>query len=81
MILIICVLAACVLLLLLGFLFPRLSHRPQGAVDRGLDKADENAQKAPEPLDKAMDSTAHASRKAADTATQAGREARGKPEE
>lgn len=81
MILLASVLAACVLLLILGFLAPRLSHRPQKEVDRGLDKADENAKKAPEPLDKLMHKPTEASRKAADTATQAGREARGKGDE
>ena len=81
MILIALVLVACVLLVVLGFLAPRLSHRPQRAVDRGLDKANENARKAPQPLDKAMDASTHVSRQAADAATEGGRKLRGKSEE
>jgi hypothetical protein len=80
MLLIACVIVAAVLLVIIGFLAPRFSRKPQGAVDKGLDKADENAQKAPPPLDKVMDTTTRASRKIADTATEAGREARYKSE-
>jgi hypothetical protein len=76
MLLIACVIVAAVLLLIIGFLAPRFSRKPQSAVDKGLDKADDNARKAPPPLDKVMDSTTRASRKIADTATEAGREAR-----
>jgi hypothetical protein len=80
MLLIACVIVAAVLLLIIGFLAPRFSRKPQGAVDKGLEKADENAQKTPPPLDKVMDTTTRASRKIADTATEAGREARYKSE-
>jgi hypothetical protein len=81
MILIACVIVAAILLLAIGFLAPRFSHRPQRQVDRGLDKADENAQKAPGPLDEIMHKSTRASRKVADKATEAGREARYKSEE
>lgn len=81
MILITAIVVACVLLLVLGFLAPRLSRRPQNTLDRDLDKADENAKRAPRPLDKVMDTSTMASRKAADTSTDAGREARRKTEE
>ena len=81
MILIACVLVACVLLVVLGFVAPRLSRRPQRAVDRGLDKANENAQEAPAPLDKAMDASTRVSREAADAATEGGRKLRDKSEE
>jgi F0F1-type ATP synthase membrane subunit b/b' len=81
MILLVCVIAAAVLLLVLGFLAPRLSRKPQGEVDKGLDKANQQAQKAPGPLDKMMDNSTKAARKVADSATEAGREARYKSEE
>jgi hypothetical protein len=81
MILITCVIVAAILLLAIGFLAPRFSHRPQRQVDKGLDKADENAQKAPAPLDTVMDKSTRASRKIADKSTEAGREARYKSEE
>ena len=81
MILIACVIVAAILLLVIGFLAPRFSHRPQRQVDKGLDKADENAQKAPAPLDKVMHKSTRASRKVADKSTEAGREARYKSEE
>ena len=81
MILIACVIVAAILLLVIGFLAPRFSHRPQRQVDKGLDKADENAQKAPWPLDKVMDRSTRASRKVADKSTEAGREARYRSEE
>lgn len=81
MILIACVVVAALLLLVIGFLAPRFSRRPQHEVDKGLDKADQNAQKAPAPLDEVMDKTTRTSRKVADTATEAGREARYKSEE
>ena len=81
MILIACVIVAAILLLVIGFLAPRLSRRPQGEVDKQLDNADRNAQKAPGPLGGVMDKTTRASRKIADTATETGREARYKSEE
>ncbi|MDQ6922066.1 MAG: DUF6411 family protein [Candidatus Dormibacteraeota bacterium] len=81
MILIVCVIVAAILLLVVGFLAPRFSHRPQRQVDKGLDKAGQNARKAPGPLDKVMDKTTRASRKVADSATETGRQARYKSEE
>jgi cell division protein FtsN len=80
MILIAVVVIAAVLLLIIGFLAPRFSHKPQRAVDKGLDKADENAKRAPEPLDTVMDKTTEASRKVADKSAETGREARYKSE-
>ena len=80
MILIAIVVIAALLLLVLGFLAPRLSRKPQGAVDRGLDKADENARRAPGPLGTAMDTTAKTSRKVADKSAETGRQARYKAE-
>jgi hypothetical protein len=81
MILITCVIVAAILLLVIGFLAPRFSHRPQRQVDKGLDKADQNAQKAPGPVDKMMHASTRASRKVADAATETGRQARYKSEE
>jgi hypothetical protein len=49
MILLTCVILAAILLLVLGFLAPRFSRKPQGKLDRSLDKADEKARKAPAP--------------------------------
>jgi hypothetical protein len=80
MILVTIVVIAAVLLLIVGFLAPRFSHKPQGAVDKGLDKADQNAKRAPEPLDTVMDKTTQASRKVADKSAETGREARYKSE-
>jgi hypothetical protein len=81
MLLLACVIVAAILLLVLGFLAPRFSRKPQGKLDKGLDKADQQAQKAPGPLDKVMDKTTRASRKIADAATETGRKARYKSEE
>ncbi|MBJ7600814.1 MAG: hypothetical protein DLM67_02475 [Candidatus Nephthysia bennettiae] len=81
MILIACVIVAAILLLVIGFLAPRFSHRPQRQVDKGLDKADQNARKVPGPLGDVMDKTTRASRKVADTSAETGREARYKSEE
>jgi hypothetical protein len=81
MILLTCVIVAAILLLALGFLAPRFSRKPQGKLDRSLEKADEKARKAPAPLDKLMDSSTRASEKIADSATEAGREARYRSEE
>ena len=80
MILVTIVVIAAVLLLIVGFLAPRFSHKPQGAVDKGLEKADDNAKRAPEPLDTVMDKTTQASRKVADKSAETGREARYKAE-
>jgi hypothetical protein len=76
-----CVIVAAILLLVLGFLAPRFSRKPQAKLDKGLDKAGQQAQKAPGPLDKVMDKSTRASRKIADAATETGRKARYKSEE
>ena len=81
MILLACVIVAAILLLVLGFLAPRLSRKPQHELDKGLEKADDKAQQAPGPLDKVMDKSTRTSRKIADAATETGREARYKSEE
>ena len=68
----------CVLLLVLGFLVPRLSWGPQRGVDKTLTKGQSAGAKAPGPLGRLLQKPFSSSRKAADKSASAGRRARGK---
>ena len=68
----------CVLLLLLGFLVPRLSTKPQHGVDRGLDAGSREGSRAPGVLGRMLSRSFRGSRKAADRSASTGRRARGK---
>jgi len=68
----------CVLLLILGFLVPRLSRAPQRGVDRALTRGQGTAAKAPGPLGRLLAKPFGSSRRAADKSAATGRRARGK---
>jgi len=68
----------CVLLLVLGFLVPRLSRGPQKGVDKTLTAGQSAGAKAPGPLGRWFQKPFSSSRKAADKSAGAGRRARGK---
>jgi hypothetical protein len=70
----------CVGLVVLGFVAPRLSRRPQSSLDRGIDRVDEKAREHGGVSGKLGDRSSRTSRKAVDTATDAGRHAREKLE-
>jgi uncharacterized protein DUF6411 len=68
----------CVVLLVLGFLVPRLSIWPQRGVDRTLNAGQRAGGKAPGPLGKLLSKGFGTSREAADKSASTGRRARGK---
>jgi hypothetical protein len=68
----------CVLLLILGFLVPRLSRGPQRGVDKALTGGQGVARKAPGPLGRLFSKPFGTSRRAANRSASAGRRARGK---
>jgi hypothetical protein len=68
----------CVLLLVLAFLLPRLSHGPQKGVDRSLGLGQRAGSKAPGPLGKLFSKSFGTSRKATNKSASAGRKGRGK---
>ena len=68
----------CVLLLVLAFLLPRLSHGPQKGVDRSLGVGQRAGSKAPGPLGKLFSKSFGTSRKATNKSASAGRKGRGK---
>jgi hypothetical protein len=75
---IIAIAGICVLLLVLAFLVPRLSHGPQRGVDRSLGVGQRAGSKAPGPLGRLLQKPFSSSRKAANKSAGAGRRARGK---
>jgi hypothetical protein len=72
------IVAVCVLLLVLGFLAPRLSRGPQRGVDRTLGAGQRAGGKAPGFLGKVFSKTFGTSRKATNKSASAGRRGRGK---
>ena len=72
------IVVVCVLLLVLGFLVPRLSRGPQRGVDKTLTRGQGVARKAPGPLGRLLAKPFGSSRRAADRSAAAGRRARGK---
>jgi uncharacterized protein DUF6411 len=75
---IVIIVAACVVLLVLGFLLPRLSIWPQRGVDRTLGTAQRAGGKAPGPIGKLFSKSFGTSRKATNKSASTGRRARGK---
>jgi Family of unknown function (DUF6411) len=65
-------------LLILGFLLPRLSIWPQRGVDRTLGAGQQVGSKAPGPLGRLFSKGFGTSRKAADKSAATGRKGRGK---
>lgn len=76
--LIVGVVAICVILFLLALLMPRLSRKPQSAVDRGFGAGARAAGKAPGPLGRWLPKPFRSSRRAADKSAAAGRKTRAK---
>ena len=72
------IIVICIVLLLLGFLAPRLSRYPQRGVDRTFGAGQRAGGKAPGPLGRILQMPFRNSRKAADESAAAGRKARRK---
>ena len=72
------IIAVCILLLVLGFLLPRLSRGPQRGVDATLGVGQRAGGKAPGPLGKLFSKSFGTSRKATNKSAGAGRKGRGK---
>jgi hypothetical protein len=72
------IVGVCLLLLVLGFLAPRLSSGPQRGVDRGLDAGARTGGKAPGILGRLLSKSFRTSRKASDKSASTGRRGRGK---
>jgi hypothetical protein len=70
--------AVCVILLVLAFLFPRLSRHPQRGVDKTLGAGQRAADKAPSKLGRWLRKPFGLSRKATNRSAAAGRRGRGK---
>jgi len=68
----------CIVLLVLAFLIPRLSRRPQRGVDKTLGVGQRAGGKAPGPLGKLFSKSFGTSRKATNRSASAGREGRSK---
>lgn len=72
------IVGACIVLLVLGFLLPRLSIWPQQGVDRTLGVGQRTGGKAPGPIGKLFSKSFGKSRKATNRSASTGRRARGK---
>ena len=68
----------CVVLLVLAFLLPRLSHGPQRGVDKSLGVGQRAGSKAPGPLGRLLQKPFSKSRKATNKSASLGRRGRGK---
>jgi hypothetical protein len=75
---IIVIAGVCVVLLVLAFLLPRLSQKPQRGVDKTLGVGQQAGSKAPGPLGRLLQKPFSSSRKATNKSASAGRRARGK---
>ncbi len=75
---ILAIVAICIVLLVLGFLVPRLSIWPQQGVDKTLGAGQRAGGKAPGPLGKLFSKMFGTSRKATNKSASTGRRARGK---
>ncbi|HEY8584654.1 MAG TPA: DUF6411 family protein [Capillimicrobium sp.] len=72
------IIVVCVILLVLAFLLPRLSHGPQRGVDKVLGTGQGAAGSAPGPLGRLLQKPFSSSRKATNKSAAKGREGRGK---
>jgi hypothetical protein len=72
------IVAACIVLLVLGFLVPRLSRHPQRGVDRTLGVGQRAGGRAPGPIGRLLSKSFGKSRKATNKSASTGRGARGK---
>jgi len=75
---ILAIVAVCIVLLILGFLLPRLSIWPQRGVDRTLGAGQRAGGKAPGPIGKLFSKSFGTSRKATNTSASTGRRGRDK---
>jgi len=75
---ILAIVAVCIVLLVLGFLLPRLSIWPQRGVDKTLGAGQRAGGKAPGPLGELFSKMFGTSRKATNKSASTGRRARGK---
>jgi hypothetical protein len=75
---IVAIVAVCIVLLVLGFLLPRLSIWPQRGVDRTLGAGQRTGGRAPGPIGKLFSKSFGTSRKATNKSASTGRRARGK---
>ena len=75
---IVAIVAVCIVLLILGFLLPRLSFWPQRGVDRTLGAGPRTGGKAPGLIGKLFSKSFGTSRKATNKSASTGRRARGK---
>jgi uncharacterized protein DUF6411 len=75
---ILAIVAVCIVLLVLGFLLPRLSFWPQRGVDRTLGAGQRTGGKAPGLIGKLFSKSFGTSRKATNKSASTGRRARGK---
>jgi uncharacterized protein DUF6411 len=72
------IVVVCILLLILGFLVPRLSRYPQRGVDKTLSSGSRGASHAPGPLGRWLSKPFRSSQRAADKSAAAGRRGRSK---
>ena len=72
------IVGVCILLLILGFLAPRLSRGPQRGVDKTLGAGQRGASHAPGKLGRWLQKPFRTSERAADKSASAGRRGRGK---
>lgn len=72
------IIGVCIVLLVLGFLVPRLSRGPQRGVDKTLGVGQRAGGKAPGPLGKLFSKSFGTSRKATNRSGEAGRKGRSK---
>ncbi len=72
------IIAVCIVLAILAFLLPRLSHGPQKGVDKTLGVGQSAGSKAPGKLGQWLQKPFSSSRKATNKSASKGREGRGK---
>lgn len=72
------IIVVCIILLVLAFLVPRLSHGPQKGVDKTLGVGQSAGSKAPGKLGQWLQKPFSSSRKATNKSASKGREGRGK---
>ena len=72
------VIGACVVLLILAFLLPRLSRHPQRGVDRTLGVGQTAGGRAPGPIGRLFSKSFGMSRRATNKSAETGRKTRGK---
>ena len=72
------IIAVCIILAILAFLVPKLSHGPQRGVDKTLGVGQRGGSKAPGPLGRLAQKPFSSSRKATNKSASKGREGRSK---